>query len=131
MTETVRYIGVDTPERGQPGYQAAAEANEALLGADTLLLVPDTSERDRWGRLLRYVYTADGTMVNREMLAQGWAQPVEYPPDTLHAAEFRTLTSQAADAGRGFWSGAGSERRDAIRPDDHQRRHPRRAGSGL
>ena len=109
VTETVRYIGVDTPERGQPGYTAATEANATLLDAGALLLVPDISKRDRWGRLLRYVYLADGRMVNSEMVAQGWAQPVEYPPDTLHASELRILAREAADARRGFWNGAGSD----------------------
>ncbi len=107
--EKVRYIGMDTPERGEPGYKAATEANKALLGGDLLYLTTDTSERDRYGRLLCYVYTADGVMVNAEMIAQGWAQPLEFPPDTRYADEFRALASEAADARRGFWSGAGSD----------------------
>jgi endonuclease YncB( thermonuclease family) len=107
--ETVRYIGIDTPERGQPGYQAAMDANAALLGTGDLFLVADTSDRDRYGRLLRCIYTPDGQMVNREMIAQGWAQPVEYPPDTRYAADLRAAAVEAANAGLGFWGGVGAD----------------------
>lgn len=103
--ETVRYVGVDTPERNQPGYQAATEANRALLGDGMLYLEPDQSDRDNFGRLLRFVYTGDGTFVNRELVFQGWAQPVEYSPDISRATEFRQMARDAAEAKRGFWSG--------------------------
>ena len=54
-TERVRDVGVDTPERGQPGYQAATEANRALLGSGPLYLVRDVSDRDKTSskRLIR------------------------------------------------------------------------------
>ncbi len=107
--EIVRYVGIDTPERGQPGYRAATEANRTLLGNGALYLVPDVTNRDNFGRLLRYIYTADGTFVNQQMLAQGWAQPVEYTPDTRHAADFRAVTAAAARNGVGFWGGQGSD----------------------
>lgn len=105
ITETVRYIGIDTPERGQPGYRSASEANAALLGQGALWLARDRSDRDRYGRLLRYVYNAEGELVNRAMIAQGWAQPAEYPPDMAHADELRQAAVEAAQAGLGFWSG--------------------------
>ena len=104
-TETVRYIGVDTPERGRPGYQSATDANATLLGEGMLWLARDRSERDRYGRLLRYVYNEAGALVNQALVAQGWAQPVEYPPDTAYAVELRQAAVDAAQAGLGFWSG--------------------------
>lgn len=104
-TVTVRYVGIDTPERGQPGYRAATEANRALVEGKTVILVRDRSDTDRYGRLLRYVYLTDGTMVEFELAANGWAQPVEYRPDTAHAAELRQAAMDAALSGRGFWSG--------------------------
>jgi micrococcal nuclease len=104
-TLTVRYVGIDTPERGQPGYQAATEANRLLVGGQTVILVKGRSDTDRYGRLLRYVYLAGGTMVNAALVAEGWAQPVEYPPDTAYAAEFRQAAMDAALNRRGFWSG--------------------------
>ncbi len=106
--ETVRYIGIDTPERGEPGHLAATQAHQALLavrGEGALFLLPDRSQRDPYGRLLRYVYTAGGVFVNREMIGQGWALPVEFPPDLKHASDFRRVAREAAEARRGFWSG--------------------------
>lgn len=107
QTETVRYVGIDTPERGEPGYEAAQRANRRLLGDGDLFLVPDRSDRDRYGRMLRFIYTADGVFVNREMVAQGYAQPIEYRPDVTLADDFRQVARQAAEARRGFWGGSG------------------------
>jgi micrococcal nuclease len=104
-SETVRYVGIDTPERGQPGYRAAKEANRAFVGGRTVYLRQDRTDRDAFGRILRYVFLEDGTLVNAQMIADGWAQPVEFVPDTAHAAEFRQLALEAAVAKRGFWSG--------------------------
>ena len=88
---TVRYVGVDTPERGEPGYKAAAAANQGFLGDGNIWLLPDHTDKDRYGRLLRFIYTAEGVFVNREMLLQGWAQPLEFKPDITRAEEFRRL----------------------------------------
>lgn len=101
----IRYIGVDTPEKGQPGYRAAAEANRAILGTGLLYLVKDQTDRDQYGRWLRYVYNADGSLVEAEIVRQGWAQPVEYSPDTRHASELRQLAIVAAQNREGFWAG--------------------------
>ena len=102
---TVRYVGIDTPERGEPGYKAAAAANQELLGSGTLWLAPDKTDKDRYGRLLRFIYTDAGVFVNEQMLSQGWAQPLEFKPDVTLAVEFRKLATEAAEAKRGFWSG--------------------------
>ncbi|MBX3000688.1 MAG: thermonuclease family protein [Caldilineaceae bacterium] len=107
QTATVRYVGIDTPERGEPGYQAAQRANRRLMGDGDLFLVPDRSDKDRYGRLLRFIYTADGVFVNREMVAQGYAQPIEYRPDVTLADDFRQVAREAAEARRGFWGGSG------------------------
>jgi endonuclease YncB( thermonuclease family) len=106
VAEKLRYIGIDTPERGQPGYKAATEANRQLVGGKTVYLVRDRSDRDRYDRLLRYAYLADGTFVNGQLVAQGMAQPVAYDPDTAQRAELERLAVAAAKAERGFWSGA-------------------------
>jgi len=103
--ERVRYIGIDTPERGQPGYRAATEANRTLVEGQRVILVRDSSDRDRNDRLLRYLFLNDGRLVNGELVAQGWAQPVAYEPDTARQDEFERLAVAAAQARRGFWSG--------------------------
>lgn len=111
---TVRYVGIDTPERGEPGYKAATAANKQFLGDGNLWLLTDHTDKDRYGRLLRFIYTAEGLFVNREMLLQGWAQPLEFQPDVTRSSEFRKLAVEAAQAKRGFWSGASTV--DGVMP---------------
>ena len=84
----VRYIGMNTPEKGQPFADLATQANQELVQDQTVIMVKDVSETDRYGRLLRYVYLADGTMVNADLVRQGFAQIATYPPDVNHDALF-------------------------------------------
>ena len=96
----VRYIGVNTPESDQVCYDEATDANAALVSGQTVTLVKDRSETDQYGRLLRYVYVGD-TFVNASLVRDGWAESVEYPPDTARASEFRGLERDATAANRG------------------------------
>jgi len=109
--EKVRYIGVDTPETKHPtkGVQcygkAAAAFNERLVGGERVRLVRDVEQRDRYGRLLAYVYRVrDGLFVNAELARLGYAQPLSIAPDVRHAARFAALAREARNAGRGLWS---------------------------
>lgn len=97
---TVRYVGVNTPERDEPCYAEARDANRALVENRTVTLVRDVSNTDRFDRLLRYVYVGD-TLVNAALVQQGWAEKVEYPPDTRLAAEFGALEAAARTANLG------------------------------
>ena len=97
--ERVRYIGIDTPERGDACGSEATQANAALVAGQTVRMVRDVSERDRFDRLLRYVYLTDGRFVNGELVAGGWAIAREYPPDTAMASVLAGL--MARGAGRG------------------------------
>jgi endonuclease YncB( thermonuclease family) len=90
----VRYIGINTPEDDQACFQIAKNANAALVTGQEVTLVQDRSNADLYGRLLRYVYVGD-TFVNAELVRQGYAEAVEYPPDTAHAAEFNQLEQEA------------------------------------
>jgi endonuclease YncB( thermonuclease family) len=98
----VRYIGVNTPERDESCYQDATNANAALVSGQTVTLVRDVSETDRYGRLLRYVYVGS-TFVNAELVRQGYAENVEYPPDTANAAWFGQMAREARSANLGCW----------------------------
>lgn len=74
--ERVRLLRIDTPERGQTGYQEATEALELLVGGNTVALVFEKQghpERDRHGRLLSYVLV-DGKNANVEMVRLGWTR---------------------------------------------------------
>jgi micrococcal nuclease len=96
----VRYIGINTPERDELCYSEARAANAALVRDQVVTLVRDQSETDRFGRLLRYIYVGD-VLVNERLVAEGWAESVEYPPDTGQAANFRALEQAAARANLG------------------------------
>ena len=93
----IRYIGIDTPEKGQPGYAEATEANAALVSGKKVTLERDVSESDRYGRLLRYVYI-DGVMVNATLVEKGYAVPMNYPPDVKYANLFREFASETTGA---------------------------------
>ncbi len=94
VTYRVRYIGMNTPERDEPCFQDATDANAALVSGKTVTLVKDTSETDVYGRLLRYVY-AGSTFVNEELVREGWAENAVYPPDTKYEDVFHQLEVQA------------------------------------
>jgi endonuclease YncB( thermonuclease family) len=97
---TVRYVGINTPERDEVCYSEARNANAALVQGQTVRLVRDVSETDRFGRLLRYVYVGD-TFVNQALVEQGWAEAVSYPPDTAYLATLQQFEIEARDAQRG------------------------------
>ncbi len=99
----VRYIGVDTPERDEPFYEQASAFNRDLVAGQTIILVKDVSDTDQYGRLLRYIYLEDGTFVNRELIAGGYARLVTYPPDVSYADQFRALQGEARSAELGMW----------------------------
>lgn len=105
---TVRLIGVDTPESVKPdspvecfGREAAAFARRLLAGR-RVRLVQDAEPRDRFGRLLAYVY-ADGRMANLEIVRGGYAEPLTIPPNVRFAARFRAAAAEARRARRGLW----------------------------
>lgn len=96
----VRYVGANTPERDEACYSDAVRANRNLVENETVTLVSDVSDTDRYDRLLRYVYVGD-TLVNAEMIRQGYAEVVLYEPDRAQYENFRQLEREAARAGRG------------------------------
>ena len=101
----VRYIGMDTPETGQPNATAARDKNVELVSGKTVRLEKDVSETDRYGRLLRYVWVGD-MMVNAELVRQGYAQAATFPPDVKYQQKFSALQKEAQTAGRGLWQRA-------------------------
>jgi micrococcal nuclease len=109
--ERVRYIGIDTPESVKPGTpvqcfaEAASHANERLVDGERVRLRFDAERRDRYGRLLAYVYRVrDGLFVNAELVRRGYATTLTIAPNVAHAAEFRRLARNARRQGRGLWS---------------------------
>ena len=101
--ERVRYIGMDTPEQGRPYYQETKAKNEELVKGQVVGLELDVQERDKYGRLLAYVWLDSGIMVNAELLRTGYAQILTIPPNVRYQDQFLELQRQAREAKLGLW----------------------------
>ena len=108
-SERVRYIGVDTPESVKPGVRvqcfaksAAKENRRLVLGRDVRLTY-DAERRDRYGRLLAYVWRGE-LLVNAELVRLGYGKPLEIAPNLAHAPQLRELATAARRGRRGLWS---------------------------
>jgi len=102
QTYRVRYIGIDTPERGDYGFKDATDFNSSLLKAGEIILIKDVSETDRYDRLLRYVFV-DGLFINYELVRQGYAYAVSFPPDIACQELFMEGQREAVENQRGLW----------------------------
>ena len=98
--ERVRYIGIDTPEVNARCAQEATRTNQELLGESEVRLVPDSENRDVYGRILRYVYVGD-THVNLELAKRGVAEVLRIVPNTRHAENFKEAVATALAEGTG------------------------------
>ena len=124
--ERVRLIGIDTPEsrdNGKAGFDATrrhSDVNNILeLGAEAAnfvrkLLPPgtmvqvefDATLRDKYDRLLVYLYLPNGQMLNLKIIESGYAYPMTKPPNTRYAAKFQAAFKDAVHFRRGLWSHA-------------------------
>ncbi len=110
--ETLRLIGIDTPETVKPnspvecfGPQASAFTKHLLPVGTPLRLERDVEARDDYGRLLVYIYMAvDGTFVNLELVRQGYASLLTFPPNVAHVDDFVAAAQAAQQADLGLWS---------------------------
>lgn len=109
-TEKVRLIGVDTPESVHPdktkntefGKVASNFTKERLEGKDVELEF-DVQERDQYGRLLAYVWLG-GTMFNKTLLEEGYAQVATFPPNVKYVDEFVVIQRKAMEGKKGLWA---------------------------
>lgn len=113
--EAVRLIGIDTPETHGPGGlrecfgQEATRRVEALLPKGTRVrVVRDVEPRDRYRRLLAYVYREeDGMFVNLALAREGFAAPLTVPPNVAHAEELVAAAAGARSQSLGLWGRCG------------------------
>ncbi len=107
--EKVRYIGINTPETKHPSKgveyfgKEASEANRKLVDGKSVSLEFDVQQRDRYKRLLAYVYLKDGTFVNAWLVGRGYAQVMTVPPNVKYQGLFLKLERQVREAKRGLW----------------------------
>jgi micrococcal nuclease len=120
-SESIRVIGVDAPEMDDEVYAAEARASrdytQALVGQKTVWLVVDVGhERDRYGRILAYVWLVEPPTdpefarsliaeetLNGKLLSDGMATSLTVEPNTTYAEIFEATSNQAAENGAGLW----------------------------
>jgi micrococcal nuclease len=108
--QRVRYLGVNTPETVHPTKAVecfgveASNYNKQLLAGGVVRLEKDITDTDKYGRLLRYIYLPDGTFVNLQLVAGGYAYADTYPPDIAHSKEFVAAQRVARENRIGLWA---------------------------
>jgi micrococcal nuclease len=99
----VRMLGINAPERGECLADEARRALTDRLGRGPIVLEPDVTDQDRYGRLLRYV-VAGGDLVELDQVGQGLALATSTPPDTAHQPKIDEAQARARAAGLGLWN---------------------------
>jgi micrococcal nuclease len=122
-TERIRLIGIDSPEsfdnpkaerdsrnNGEKissitnhGRQAEQYAKSIISQGEMVRLEYDVQLRDKYGRILAYVYLNDGTMLNEKMLLNGYAKVYTIPPDVKYVERFKKAQSKAQNSKAGLW----------------------------
>ena len=101
--EKVRLIGIDTPEKKERYYFEATQELTSLISGKCLRLEKDISDKDEYGRLLRYVYV-DNNFINEMMVEKGFAESFPFFPDVKYASKFEKVQLYAKKNKLGMWS---------------------------
>lgn len=117
--ETVRLIGIDTPETVKPnapvdcfGPEASARTKDLLPPGTALHLERDIEARDVYGRLLAYVYRSDdGDFINLRLAEEGFATVLTFEPNTAHRSDFVAAATRAERDDLGLWSACSTSAR--------------------
>lgn len=124
--EKVRLIGIDTPESRinrrakwqsrdlnknvseivKMGKKAKRFVQSLVRKGDTIYLELDVQSRDRYGRILAYVWLKNGKMLNKEIICNGYAVPLTIAPNVKYSGEFRECYQKARSEGLGLWADA-------------------------
>lgn len=104
--EKIRYIGINSPEKNGTincfGYEATIKNSDLVLGKE-VRLEKDISDRDKYGRLLRYVYVSE-LFINKELVITGYARASTFPPDIKFQNIFLESEKIAKEKNLGLWS---------------------------
>jgi len=120
--ERVRLIGIDAPEiRQRPWGILAQKHLEKLLYASNgkIVLEYDVEKRDKYGRLLCYIFTPDEKMINIQMIKDGYAMLLTIPPNVKYVDELKAAQTEARQFKRGIWGSKGLKEN----PGDYRKRH--------
>lgn len=122
-SEKVRMIGIDTPEsvhpdesRNTPEGKIASDFTKSQLEGKNVQLEFDVEERDKYGRMLAYVWI-DGVMYNKTLLSEGYAKLATFPPNVKYVDDFKALEKQARELKKGFWGDGPSASNSPAAPE--------------
>lgn len=120
LTERVRLIGIESPDlKQQPWGLEARDRLEQLIVGQTVLLEPDEENLDQYGRRLAYVWQ-DGTLLNEQMVAQGYALFVPRSPNNKYDRRLAHAQEVAQIMGLGIWN---SKQPMRLTPDEFRRQY--------
>lgn len=112
--EKIRYLGINTPEKGQPFANEATKFNQDLVSGKKIDLEFDVQTKDRYGRTLAYVFTS-GIFVNLEIVKKGLAVSETIQPNVKHQDEIVNAQKDARDKCLGIWKGlCGGSKSDVL-----------------
>jgi len=117
----IRLLLIDAPERQQApfGRRATATLARVMPVGSTVRVEFDLDRTDRYGRLLAYLFTGQGTFVNEAIVRQGFAVPLVYPPNVRYVERIRAAAAAARAEGVGLWAVNGF---DCLPADARKRR---------
>lgn len=122
--ERVRLIGIDAPELKQEPWGRISKRylKKLISESDWIVSVEfDIEQRDKYGRLLCYVWNKKGQLINEKMLENGYAMLYTIPPNVKYVERFIAAQKKAQLRKAGMWSNKGLKKR----PEEWRREHPR------
>lgn len=120
--EKVRLIGIDAPELKQKPWGSEARRHlKELIAASSIRVETDTVKRDKYGRLLAYIWTSSGKFINLEMIKDGYAVLYTIPPNVKYEDKLRAAQTEAREKKAGIWGSDGLKET----PRKYRKKHPR------
>lgn len=122
-SEKIRLLGIDAPELGQRpwGKRAKDHLKEIIEKSGGIVVVEfDIERRDRYGRLLAYLWTRDRHLINYEMVRDGYAMLYTFPPNVKYTDMLKRGQRIARENKAGIWGSHGLKER----PSSYRKSHP-------
>lgn len=113
----LRVIGIDTPERGECGFQVATSRMQSLAQSGQVRIEADPTQgdKDSYDRILRHVFTPEGGNIARQLISEGLGREYTYAKPYAYQAEYRAAQARAQQAGAGLWAPDACGRSTAAR----------------
>jgi len=101
--EKVRLIGIDCPERDEKGFWQALNFTKRMVMHKNVIIEYDKEKRDKYGRLLAYVFLEDGRFLNEEILREGHARAILILPNSKYKERLKKAELEARKNKKGIW----------------------------